>query len=73
MENKNESYEKLMSKLEKIVSSMEDGNLTLEKTMANYEQGVSICNKLYKYLNEAEGKIKILSSEGEKEFLKSEE
>lgn len=73
MENKNESYEKLMGKLEKIVSSMEEGNLTLEKTMANYEQGVSICNKLYKYLNEAEGKVKILSNEGEKEFLKSEE
>lgn len=73
MAGKRESYEGMMSKLEGIVSSMENGEMTLEDTMGNYEDGVALCNKLYKYLNEAEGKIKILSGDKEKDFPGNEE
>lgn len=68
MANKIESYENMMAKLENIVSSIENGEMTLEDTMKNYEAGVSLCNKLYKYLNDAEGKIEILSGDKEKDF-----
>jgi len=68
MAGKSESYESMMTKLENIVSSIEDGEMSLEDTMKNYEAGVALCNKLYKYLNEAEGKIEIISGEQEKDF-----
>jgi exodeoxyribonuclease VII small subunit len=73
MASKRESYEGMISKLEDIVSSMENGEMTLEDTMGNYEAGVTLCNKLYKYLNEAEGRIKILSGEKENDFPGNEE
>lgn len=69
MASRSESYESLIKKLEAIVSSMETKELTLQETMKSYEQGIKLCNKLYKYLNEAEGKVKILSSGQEEDFL----
>ena len=68
---KKESYETMIGELEKIVDSMENEELTLEDTMKNYEDGVKLCNKQYKILNKAEGKIKILTQEGEEDFNKA--
>ncbi|MBK5240759.1 exodeoxyribonuclease VII small subunit [Clostridium sp.] len=68
MAKKKESYENMMERLEVIVDLMEVNEITLEETMASYEEGVKICNSLYKILNDTEGKIKILTSEGEKDF-----
>lgn len=73
MAGKNESYEIMMEKLSGIVSKMENDELTLDQTMKSYEEGIKLCNKLYKYLNDAEGKIKILSEGEEKDFLGIEE
>lgn len=69
MAARNESFESMLKKLEDIIYSMENKELTLQETMKNYEQGVKLCNKLYKYLNEAEGKVKILSNGEEEDFL----
>ncbi|AJA47979.1 exodeoxyribonuclease 7 small subunit [Clostridium pasteurianum DSM 525 = ATCC 6013] len=60
----------MVKKLEDIIYSMENKELTLQETMKSYEQGIKLCNKLYKYLNEAEGKIKILSNGQEQDFLR---
>lgn len=68
MVKKNDNYEDMMAKLEGIVEAMENGELSLEASMKNYEDGIKICNKLYKILNQAEGKIKILSEQGERDF-----
>jgi exodeoxyribonuclease VII small subunit len=68
MPKKSETYEEMMMKLETLVESMESGELSLEQSMKNYEEGIKICNKLYKILNEAEGKIKILTEQGEEDF-----
>lgn len=73
MAGKNESYEIMMEKLSGIVSKMENDELTLDQTMKSYEEGIKLCNKLYKYLNDAEGKIKTLSEGEEKDFLGIEE
>ena len=62
MPKKNESYENMMLQLEKIVVNMENGELSLDESMKKYEDGIKICNKLYKMLNEAEGKIKLLNN-----------
>ncbi|MCI1943754.1 exodeoxyribonuclease VII small subunit [Clostridium luticellarii] len=73
MPRKRESYEDVMLELENIVNSMDTGGLSLEKSMKSYEEGIKLCNKLYKMLNEAEGRIKILTEEGEKNFDSSQE
>lgn len=68
MARKKETYESLMSKLQEVVNEMESEEISLENSMNNYEEGIKICNKLYKILNEAEAKIKVLSGNQEKEF-----
>lgn len=68
MPRKNESYESMMEKLEDIVNVMDSKELSLEESLKKYEEGVKLCNKLYKVLNEAEGKIKLLTEDGEKDF-----
>jgi exodeoxyribonuclease VII small subunit len=72
MAKKKESYENMMERLEEIVDLMDRNEITLEETMASYEEGIKICNSLYKVLNDTEGKIKILTAEGEKEFTEPE-
>lgn len=68
MPRKSESYESMMEKLEEIVNVMDIKELSLEESMKKYEEGIKLCNKLYKTLNEAEGKIKLLTENGEKNF-----
>lgn len=68
MARKSESYESMMGKLEDIVNTMDNRELSLEESMKKYEEGIKLCNKLYKTLNEAEGKIKLLTEDGEKDF-----
>ncbi|MCT8976027.1 exodeoxyribonuclease VII small subunit [Clostridium sp. CX1] len=68
MARKSESYESMMEKLEEIVAVMDSKELSLEESMKKYEEGIKLCNKLYKTLNEAEGKIKLLTEEGQKDF-----
>ncbi|AKN34030.1 exodeoxyribonuclease VII small subunit [Clostridium carboxidivorans P7] len=68
MPRKNESYETMLKKLEEIVNEMDTGSLSLEESMKKYEEGVKLTNKLYKILSEAEGKIKLFTESGEKDF-----
>lgn len=69
MATKKDSYEILIKELEEVVTQMENGELSLDKSMELYEKGIKLSNKVYKILNDAEGKIKILTEEGEKNFL----
>ena len=73
MPKKSESFESLMKKLEDIVNTMENEALSLDDSMKNYEEGIKLSNKLYKYLQEAEGKVKILINNKEEDFLVNEE
>ncbi|EDS77948.1 exodeoxyribonuclease VII small subunit [Clostridium novyi A str. 4552] len=68
MARKKESYESLMIKLQDIIEEMESEEVSLEGSMKNYEEGIKLCNKMYKILNEAEAKIKVLDGNEEKEF-----
>jgi len=65
---KAETYETQFEMLEKIVEKMDSGEVSLADSMKDYEEGVKLCNKLYKTLNEAEGKIKVISGNSEEEF-----
>lgn len=68
MPRKKESYEDKLLKLTDIINAMEDGDLTLDESMKKYEDGIKLCNELYKLLNAYEGKIKVLSEDKEEEF-----
>lgn len=73
MPRKKESYENKLLKLTKIVDTMENDQLTLEESMKNYEEGIKLCNDLYKTLNDFEGKIKILTTSNKVEDFNLEE
>lgn len=73
MAKKSENFEVMLKRLEEITESMDNEQLTLEQSMKSYEEGIKLCNKLYKILNDAEGKVKILLEDKEEEFLVNEE
>ncbi len=69
MVKKQETYENMIKRLEEIIAAMESNKINLEDAMKSYEEGVVLSNKLLKILNDAEGKIKVLSNGEEKNFL----
>ncbi len=72
------SFEQSMSQLEKIVESLESGDLPLEKAMKKFEEGVKLSNYCSEVLDETEKKVSILlkNSDGEvveNDFIDDEE
>ncbi len=57
---KSPNLEKSMSELEQIVEQLEGGELTLEKSLAQFEKGVKLSRECQKALTEAEQKVQIL-------------
>lgn len=56
------SYEKAIRELEKIISKMEKGNLSLEETMRLYEQGISLSLLCQENISSAKLKFEEISS-----------
>ena len=54
------NFEESMQDLETIVEEMEEGELTLEDAMVQFEKGVKITRDCHKALQAAEQKVKIL-------------
>ena len=65
---KKESYEEMIKKLEDVLDTLENGDLNLEDSMKTYEIGVKLVNKLYKTLDQIEGKISMVKDSKEVEF-----
>jgi exodeoxyribonuclease VII small subunit len=57
---KSPDLEKAMGELEQIVAELEGGELTLEKSLAQFEKGVKLSRECQKVLTEAEQKVQIL-------------
>lgn len=53
-------FEEALEKLEEIVSGLESGDISLEESLAKYEEGVKLVRLCQKKLNEAKKKIEIL-------------
>lgn len=53
-------FEKKLQKLEAIVTDMEKGELSLEKALKSFEDGVKLSRECTKELEEAEQKVKLL-------------
>lgn len=56
------NFEKKLTRLEDIVSSMEKGSLPLEESLKLFEEGVKLSRDCHAQLNEAEQKVKLLLS-----------
>ena len=54
------TFEEAMARLEKSVSDLESGELTLDEALATFEQGISLVKQCRKELDFAEQKIEVL-------------
>ncbi len=54
------SFEQAMEQLEHIVEQMEQGELSLEETLAKFEEGMELSRFCLEKLNQAEQKLKKL-------------
>ncbi len=62
-------FEKSLDELEKLVASMEDGDLSLEDSLKHFERGIALTRACHKALAEAEQKVQILLQNQGKEDL----
>lgn len=58
---KNITYEAAIKRLEEIVTTLENGELPIDKSLKLYEEATELSVFCKKYLDEAEGKLTILS------------
>jgi len=58
-------FEAAIGELETIVKKLEDGDLTLEQSLALYERGVQLSRFCHARLEDAERRIEILNERGE--------
>ena len=54
-------FEKSLEQLETLVDNMEKGELSLEQSLAAYEQGVGLYRRCQQALEQAELRVKLLS------------
>ena len=56
-------FEDALGRLEKIVDTLEGGNLSLEDSLKAFEEGVGLARRCARYLDEAERKIETLTKD----------
>ncbi len=57
---KKKTFEDSMAKLEQIVDSLETGDLSLEKALKKFEEGVQLSKFCFNKLDETEKKVSLL-------------
>ena len=57
------NFEEALEELERLVSSMEEGELSLEDSMTAFEKGIKLTRECQTALQKAEQKVKILLNE----------
>lgn len=58
--NKLPNLETSLADISKLIDEMEDGEQTLEQSLAHFEQGISLIKHCQHILQEAEQKVQIL-------------
>jgi len=59
--DKPEPFEKNLERLDAIVHELEDADLALDRALQLYEEGMKLSEFCHKQLQEAEGRIEVLS------------
>jgi exodeoxyribonuclease VII small subunit len=60
-----EKFEDALSKLEKIVGQLEEGDISLEESLKLFEEGIRLSRLCNQKLDEAERKVQILVKDRE--------
>jgi exodeoxyribonuclease VII small subunit len=55
-----ESYDAIVTRLERVVSDLESGQLTLEQSIEKFAEGVRLAKDASKKLDEAERRVELL-------------
>ena len=58
-------FEAALAELDTLVKKLEDGDLSLEQSLALYERGIQLSRFCHARLEEAERRIEILTDRGE--------
>ncbi len=69
MPKKEETFENAIAKLEKIISNLENDDLTLNKALEGFEKGIKLMRVCDNQLRNAEGKLKELLKGEDGEFV----
>lgn len=62
-------FEKTLAELESVVARMEQGELSLEDSLKEYERGIALTRACQKALAEAEQRVTQLSADGSESTL----
>ncbi len=54
------NFEKSLDELEALVQSMEEGGLTLEESLAQFQRGIELARACQKALSEAQQRVEVL-------------
>lgn len=60
---KKKTYEEAIARLEEITGQLEKGGIPLEQSLKLFEEGTKLSAYCYKILNEAQQKVKELSTD----------
>ena len=66
-------FEKKLGRLEEIVQSMEEGDLSLDQSLKLFEEGVKLSRKCHEQLEKAEQKVQTLLAVNEDGSVQTEE
>ena len=58
-------FEQQLSNLESLVTSLEEGDLTLEESLSSFEQGIKIARECQQALQVAEQRVEVLMKQGD--------
>jgi exodeoxyribonuclease VII small subunit len=73
MSSETPRFEDALKQLEEIVQKLEQGELTLEESLALYEKGIELSRLCHAKLEEAEGKIELLMKNAKGELVLDEQ
>lgn len=68
MKAKKQTFEDALTRLEEVVRELEDGNITLEKSLALYAEGITLSKYCHRTLGEAETRIAVLTGDSDGEL-----
>lgn len=63
------SYEDALSELKTIIGKLEGGNLSLEESLAVFEEGIQLIKFCHKKLNEIQNRVQILVEDSDGKVL----
>ncbi len=64
-----QNFEASLKRLEEVLDSLEHGELTLEQSLAAFEEGVNLVRRCHQKLDEVEKKVEILLKDDAGKFF----